>query len=167
MAEITKELGKRWKQLSEEERQAYKAKQQAATITRGAEEGEPAAHDACAGSNKPEEAGTFSAGGALPVSVVRKIIALDPDMGRVSKDAAIALTQTGELLLELLTEGCSTAAQRARPKRRTLKVGSCGTHAPKVALNNIGQLAPNMKTRIDDEWHDRLDELFRDAWHTG
>ncbi len=119
MADVAKELGARWKQLSAEEREQYKVRCQEAL----------AAQKAAGGEDNPEQDGAEAAPakasrgqGGLPLSLVKRIACLDEDVTRLSQDAVLVLAHATELFLEQLSSKCCQVLNSSKPKRSTIKV---------------------------------------------
>lgn len=120
---VAKALGQLWKQLTDAERQSYKelaaqktAENAAAAAAQQEQEGE--GEEAGQG-QEAEEAGVGKRD-MLPLSVVKKIVSLDGDVDRTSKDAVLSLAFAAEAFLHLLAEKCVAVAKQA--KRRTIKI---------------------------------------------
>jgi histone H3/H4 len=117
VAEVAKEIGRRWKALAEEERQQYK--------DRAAESAKAFAEAAAAANEGDEAADEHPAPAAkkpalLPLSIVKKVMVLDKDVSRVSSEGVWLMARAAECFLEMLTERCATAALSR--KRRTIKM---------------------------------------------
>lgn len=80
VCEVAKAIGKRWKGLSDEEKDAYK--QKAAARAQEAHAAEPAGED-----DAEEEAKEPSPlDSLLPISIIRRIVLADPETSRVSNE---------------------------------------------------------------------------------
>lgn len=125
VADVAKELGQRWKALSEEERGVYKEKAaackaaadeaRAAAIAAGGADGD----DAAAEQEAPVPTGPVI---QLPLSLVKRIALCDRDVSRISHDALLVIAAAAEKFLELMAEKCAATASHAKPRRRTVKV---------------------------------------------
>lgn len=116
VAAVAKRVGELWKALSDAERAEWKAKAAAAAAAA------PAEDDA----DRPKPPAT-TAPPALPASVVRRIMLLDPDVGRVSAGAARAVTAATEAFLGMIATASLRVASETR--RRTLRGGDVVTAA--------------------------------------
>lgn len=128
VAQVAKALGQKWKQLSDAEREVYKAKaqEQAAAAAAAAKEdgshAEGEAGEAAGGSPSGAHARESTPlDGLLPVSVVRKVMLLDEDVTRVSQDGVIAAAMAVDLLLGLLAKGAGASARAQKRKTVNLK----------------------------------------------
>lgn len=126
MADVAKELGQRWKALSEEERstwQARAAEAKAAAQEAAAQEAAAAAGEDDDQQDAPAHVQQPAQAPPLPLSLVKRLMMVDPDVSRVSADALLAVAQATDLFLGLLTNKMTAAcATASRGKRRTLKV---------------------------------------------
>ena len=127
VAAVAKGVGERWKALSEAEREAWKERAASKAAEAAVAREEAAAGGEAAGE---EEEGTEAQAAAaaapvfssfFPLSIVRKLIMLDPEVGRVSADAAKAISMAAAAFASATLAG-SAAAVAARNKRRTLRV---------------------------------------------
>jgi len=110
VATVAKAIGVQWKALTDEGRAEWKAKAAAA----GA-----AADAARAAGGAPPTPPKPAAAPGLPLSVVRRLMMLDPDVGRVSSGAARAVVAAAEGFVALLAEaGAGVAAEE---RRRTVR----------------------------------------------
>jgi histone H3/H4 len=123
VAEVAKELGRLWGQLGEAEKAGYKEKSAALAVAAAAGDCEPAD-----GEQEPQAEGAADTvlkrapPAGFPHSVVKRIIALDPDVQRVSHDAVTLISQACEMFLASMAEKCARVAAAAKPKRSTVKV---------------------------------------------
>jgi len=127
VALVAKGIGERWKALTDEEKARFKA----AATTRAAAAAAAAAEAAEAagpGESAPGAAADDPAasapapplpGSSLPLSVVRRLMLVDPDVKRVSAGAARAVAAAVEAAVAALAR--SSAAVAAASKRRTLR----------------------------------------------
>jgi histone H3/H4 len=142
VAEVAKELGKRWKALTDEERSDWQAKSAAskAAAKEAAEAAQEGGIDGDldaeqqAGQQPKQDAkappSSNDTAPVLPLSVVKRLIMLDPDVTRISAEALVTVAYAAELFLGLLTSKMTnTCHQASRGKRRTLKVHGCSTAA--------------------------------------
>jgi histone H3/H4 len=118
VAQQAKLIGERWASLTKEEKKEYeglhdaeKAAYEAALAARP----EPAVGAGGEGEEEEEEEG----GSSLPLSRVKRIIKLDPDISRVTGDAAFLIATATELFLSLLTREASAVAVAAGRKTLT------------------------------------------------
>ena len=118
VAAVAKRVGELWKALTDAERAEWKAK----AVAKAAEKAE--AED---GGNAASAPAPPAAPPALPASVVRRIMLLDPDMGRVSAGAARAVTAATEAWLGGLAGHAVRVA--AETRRRTVRGGDVVTAA--------------------------------------
>ena len=133
VAAVAKGVGERWKALTEAERESWKGKaaaeaaEAAAAREEAAGGGEAAAEEQ--GTTTEAEAAAAAAAAAapsppppslFPLSVVRKLIMLDPEVGRVSADAARAISAAAAAFAAS-TLAASAAAVAAGNRRRTLR----------------------------------------------
>lgn len=124
VASVAKEIGARWKALSDEERQIWKekaAEENAAAALNGEEDNA----DAVDGDEADkEQAGPSLSEGLLPLSLVKKIACSEPDSNiRISAEGLIAIAKATDLLLGLLVQGSVKVAQSQ--KRRTVQLKVC------------------------------------------
>lgn len=152
VAEEAKELGRRWKQLSDEERAAWKQQceaaaaadaaaaaqggggQQDATQHQHQQQGDGPAEDgqpqAPGSSAKVKKDGGAEAG--LPLATVKRVILLDSDVARVSHDAAMVVARAAEMFVGLLAERCARQLATSKPRRTTIKVQAVVRRAASV-----------------------------------
>ena len=120
VAHVAKRVGVMWAALSEEEKETYKKKaeeeKKVAIETAIANMAEGVAEEKD-DSEKPQ---TSTAAPTLPISVVKRIVARDPDGKRISGDALTAITFATELILETLATSSSRMA--AANGRRNMKM---------------------------------------------
>jgi len=131
VAAVAKGVGERWKALTEAEREAWKEKAafgaaEAATAREAAREG--AAEEGAAEEGEAAAAAAPPPSSSFPLSVVRKLILLDPEVGRVSADAARAISMAAAAFASS-TLAASAAAVAARAKRRTLRAADVAAAA--------------------------------------
>ncbi|GAX82753.1 hypothetical protein CEUSTIGMA_g10179.t1 [Chlamydomonas eustigma] len=120
VADVAKEIGKKWKTLTDEQREEYKQKAQAAGDARVAEEasGDQAQQPNISGANSREESPLDS---LLPLTAVRRIILADTDVCRVSHEGIVAVAMATNLLLGILAKGVGNQARVQKRKTVMLK----------------------------------------------
>ncbi len=126
VTEVAKELGRRWKELSDEQKAEYKRRSaEAAASQQEEQDGEAHSGDEATG-----DASKGAAGGkrkhkddtSLPLTVVRRIMLLDGELSRVSNDALLVVAHAAELFVGLLAERCARQISSSKPRRTTIKV---------------------------------------------
>eukprot|EP00873_Tetraselmis_striata_P012566 jgi/Tetstr1/432830/TSEL_022181.t1 len=118
VAEVAKAIGERWRGLSEEEREQFKA----AAAQKAAEAEAEAEEDAEGDDEGDDEARQQAAKpGPLPLGTIKRIMAADDEFGRISGDGLKHVSAATELFLGLLAK--KAARQAARKKRTTIKFG--------------------------------------------
>jgi histone H3/H4 len=115
VAVVAKELGARWRALSEENREKYKelARQRTEAAAAAAAAAGPADGDAADDADADEQPDQQLP--AFPRSIVKRIMACDPDFKRASADAVWLICAAAEALLGSIAE---RAAKQALGKRR-------------------------------------------------
>lgn len=118
VAEVSKAIGERWRNLSEEEKLRYKklAEERAAELRskEGAEQDD--------GANEGQDGGTSHkkrqlSASMLPLSLVKKLACRDEDVGRISGDALRVITEaTGMFLGQLAGRAYLYASQEKKRK---------------------------------------------------
>ena len=126
IAQLGKELGKRWKLLSDEEKARYKEEalkqlreREAKRAIEGGDKGDGDAENAPAAAAPQRQ--------ALPTALVKRLILSDPDLKRVSGPALSMLISSTEAFLGLLTEKARDVA--VSTKRRTIRYSDLQTAA--------------------------------------
>jgi histone H3/H4 len=117
VADVAKEIGKKWKALTDEERGHYKQMAQAAGEAKASEEDLAQQADAPCANSKEE--GTLD--GLLPLTAVRRIILADTDVCRVSHEGIVAIAMATNLLLGILSKGIGNHARNQKRKTVVLK----------------------------------------------
>ena len=99
--QLGKELGSRWRQLSEEEKEVFKAQAREENERRAKEKAEAGAK-ADAPDATTSVAPTKPPG--LPTAVVKRLVLSDPDLKRISAPALNMVIATAEHFIRLMTE---------------------------------------------------------------
>lgn len=115
VADVAKEIGAEWKQLSEEEKQVYKDKSNAIAeelrAQGGAEENAEDDQGAVAAGKK----GAAQGPSILPLSLVKKLACKDEEVKRISGDAVRVIAEaTGLFLGDLASQAYSYAVSKKR-----------------------------------------------------
>lgn len=120
VSDVAKALGEKWKNLSEDEKQKYRDMAEAlkTSAVAPAAEGVPAVEGD--GNGHGSHAKTTPTPTGLPLSNIKKIISLDPEVGRVSHEALVVISAATEAFLQQMAHKSMSAAQRS--KRRTIKL---------------------------------------------
>ena len=116
LGQLGKELGVRWKQLSEEEKKKYKElalKQAADKQAAAAENGGSEQNDG----EKTEQ--TSSSKAPFPASIVKRLIMSDPDLKRISGPSLNLVMNATEAFIGMLTERATSIALSM--KRKTIR----------------------------------------------
>ena len=147
VASIAKEIGVRWKALSDEQRQIWKDK--AAEENAAAIDGEEGGNDAEDVGDEKEQPGHC----LLPLSLVKKIACTDPDNNtRISAEGLVAIAKATDLLLGLLVQGSAKAAKAQKRRTFQLKDYVSAVKADKrlsaIGLKDIEQLVKS-KSEVD------------------
>jgi histone H3/H4 len=124
VADVAKEIGKRWRELTDADKEAYKGRAQAQAQAlkdvpgagEGAADGEQQHEGEGAHGQDPKEPSPLDS--LLPLSMVRRIILADPDVSRVAHEGIVAVAMATNLLLGLLAK--HTANHAKSQKRRTI-----------------------------------------------
>jgi histone H3/H4 len=169
VAAIGKAIGVLWKELTEEQRQKYKdiAAGKSKEIKERfadeqAERGDAEEDYQQAGAARSTSAPTGPPFG-FPTSLVKRIMCIDPDVGRVSADAIRATSKATELFLQLLATKCGKVA--ASQKRRTLRFNDVEAASKKdrrlvgMGLNDLlvhDKIFDEIRARIEEENQNRL-----------
>lgn len=133
VALVAKGIGERWGKLTDDEKAGFKtqaiaraatlvAAAAAAAEAAGGEGAPPADASAAAGGGRGGEAGAAPQplpGASLPLSVIRRMMLVDPEVKRVSAGAARAMAAAVEAAVAALAK--SAGAVAVASKRRTLK----------------------------------------------
>lgn len=117
VAVVAKEIGARWRALSDEERERYKQLAKERTEAAAAAAAEAGDAGGGEGDEGEDDAGGDQgpAGPQLPRGIIKRIMAADPEFKRASADAVWLVTAAAEALLGSLAE---RAARQALSKRR-------------------------------------------------
>jgi len=122
VAAVAKGVGERWKALTDAEREAWKEKAaaKAAEAAAAREAAGAGGEEMDQGDEEAAAAAPSAASLSFPLSIVRKLIMLDPEVARVSADAAKAISAAAAAFAASTLAG-SAAAVAAQNKRRTLR----------------------------------------------
>lgn len=120
VAEVAKVIGEKWRNLSDGDKQKYKDLAQKAAEQFKADQELRQAEEADQPQAEPADVSDPQPAAQLPFSLVKRIILLDKDVGRVSGDGLKLIASSAELFLEMLTAK-GVAASKAS-KRRTVKL---------------------------------------------
>jgi len=157
MGEIAKTVGEKWKQLDDDEKQAYKDKAEASNAVavqlhaerveaEGGEEGGDGDGD-----GGDDGDGTNV---SLPLARVKRIMRLDKEVKHTSVDACKVITRAAELFLENLVEGSFACMKTS--KRKTIKYTDLMHHVlRKPRLNfmhdHVWSMSPKEAEKKDKE----------------
>ncbi|CAL8461902.1 g1433 [Coccomyxa elongata] len=129
VAAVAKAIGEKWHALTDDEKAAYKekalerAKAQASTAAEEAPEagqqaeGEDGEQEGEQHLDTQHNANPFG----FPLSLIKRIMCLDPEVTRISGDGLKAVAKAAELMVELL--GSKAAKEALSHKRKTIKLG--------------------------------------------
>ena len=102
MSQLGKELGARWRQLSDEEKDKYKALAKEQNERRAAEARENGGGEG--GENQPERTASAAKPPGLPAAVVKRLVLSDPDLKRISAPALNLVIASADRFIGLMTQ---------------------------------------------------------------
>ena len=142
VADVARALGAKWRALSDDEKKEWATR--ASEVSKRAAEGNPGGKgDATTGGVAVKRARTdaTTAVSELPVSRVKKLVARDEDVSRLSRGAALALAAAVEHFVKLVVVGSQAMMRGAG--RKTLRFEDFEAHVRR--MENLGFIRDQMQ----------------------